>query len=520
MTSSMSPRSMSVPGAPVDASSTSHVDERVGDLVERRSHDRRRGARAAGRGARLRLATMISLDARAARARAPCPRRRRRRRAAARAGRRASRAARPRHATAADEIDTAWRPMPVSVRARLPTSTAWRNVRDSSWPRGAFALGGLPRLADLPEDLALADDHRVEPRGDAEEVRDRGVVVVRVELVGEGVGVDARAVGEEVPHVARCRRGTGSCGRRPRCGCTWRGARPRRGARAPRGRGAPWAAPRAAPSCARAGRPRRCGGSVRRRRETRLEELLGLGRAAGADEIEHAGIEGTPPIDSPRSNARARGALPGPRRAGRAASAHSGPSSVGHVVLEVGGERRAAPSGADGDHEVALAHHRHQRERAVRGVVGRVAPRCGEPRRPPRRHGWCRGRRWRWSRARRRRDPWARTARSATVRRPRVARTPRSRRRASDRDDVHHRAGVEQRLDLARRDPPAADDDAPPPVDEEVDRVPAEATRGGFTGHLASTIGSRCGRRLLGSGHVHSSIAEPPSQLPFRNGSI
>ena len=66
----------------------------------------------------------------------------------------------------------------------------------------AFAHGGLPRVADLAEDLALADDHRVEPGRDREEVRDRGVVVVRVEVVGEVVGVDAGVVGEEVAHVA------------------------------------------------------------------------------------------------------------------------------------------------------------------------------------------------------------------------------------------------------------------------------------------------------------------------------
>ena len=37
-------------------------------------------------------------------------------------------------ATAADDTDTAWRPMAVSVRVRLPTSIAWRNVRDSTGP--------------------------------------------------------------------------------------------------------------------------------------------------------------------------------------------------------------------------------------------------------------------------------------------------------------------------------------------------------------------------------------------------
>ena len=135
------------------------------------------------------------------RARAPCPRPSRRRRARAPGGRRACRAgwppARPRPTT----------PTPrggrcaVSVRARLPTSTAWRNVRESSGPLAPSRSAALPRLAHLAEDLALADDHRVEPGGHAEQVRDRGVVVVRVEEVGELVGVDARRVGEEVAHV-------------------------------------------------------------------------------------------------------------------------------------------------------------------------------------------------------------------------------------------------------------------------------------------------------------------------------
>ena len=65
----------------------------------------------------------------------------------------------------------------------------------------ALTLGDLPRLADLAEDLALADDHRVESGGHAEQVRDRRVLVVRVEEVGELVGVHARLVGEEVADV-------------------------------------------------------------------------------------------------------------------------------------------------------------------------------------------------------------------------------------------------------------------------------------------------------------------------------
>ena len=59
----------------------------------------------------------------------------------------------------------------------------------------------LPGLADLAEDLALADDHRVEPGGDAEQVRHRRVVVVRVQLLAEHLGIDAGLLGEEVADV-------------------------------------------------------------------------------------------------------------------------------------------------------------------------------------------------------------------------------------------------------------------------------------------------------------------------------
>ena len=68
------------------------------------------------------------------RARSPSSRRRRPRRARGPAGPRASRAVRRPPRPRPTGPDTAWRPMPVSVRARLPTSTAWRNVRDRNWP--------------------------------------------------------------------------------------------------------------------------------------------------------------------------------------------------------------------------------------------------------------------------------------------------------------------------------------------------------------------------------------------------
>ena len=54
--------------------------------------------------------------------------------------------------------------------------------------------------------------------------------------------------------------------------------------------------------------------------------------------------------------------------------AYSGPSSSRQSPPQPRGQGRAAPAGADGDHEIALAHDRHEGERAVRGVVGGVHP--------------------------------------------------------------------------------------------------------------------------------------------------
>ena len=51
-------------------------------------------------------------------------------------------------------------------------------------PAAPSSRAALPRLLDLAEDLALAEHGRVEPGGDLEEVRDGGVVVVDVEVVG------------------------------------------------------------------------------------------------------------------------------------------------------------------------------------------------------------------------------------------------------------------------------------------------------------------------------------------------
>ena len=53
-------------------------------------------------------------------------------------------------------------------------------------------------VAHLPENLRLADDHRVERGGDAEDVADGGLVRVRVEVAAEELDGDGAHVAQEV----------------------------------------------------------------------------------------------------------------------------------------------------------------------------------------------------------------------------------------------------------------------------------------------------------------------------------
>ncbi len=62
----------------------------------------------------------------------------------------------------------------------------------------ARADGDRVGAAHLPEHLRLADDQRVERRGDAEDVAHGLLVRVRVEVAGEEVGGDFAHAGEEV----------------------------------------------------------------------------------------------------------------------------------------------------------------------------------------------------------------------------------------------------------------------------------------------------------------------------------
>ena len=56
--------------------------------------------------------------------------------------------------------------------------------------------GGLVGVLELGEDLRLADDHRVEARGHAEQVGDGGVVAARVGGDAQLGGVDATKLGQ------------------------------------------------------------------------------------------------------------------------------------------------------------------------------------------------------------------------------------------------------------------------------------------------------------------------------------
>ena len=93
------------------------------------------------------------------------------------------------------------RPIPVSVRARLPARRAWRNSRSSVDRTAPCSAGDLPRGADLAEDLALAEHGRVEPGGDLEQMRRGRLVVLAVEVRVELVGGERAELAEEVADV-------------------------------------------------------------------------------------------------------------------------------------------------------------------------------------------------------------------------------------------------------------------------------------------------------------------------------
>ena len=90
------------------------------------------------------------------------------------------------------------RSMPVSACARLP-------VRSASAPSSDRARSSVPcsrasgqRLPDLAEDLALADDHRVQAAGHREQVLHGAVLVVHVQVRGQLAERDAGVPGQQL----------------------------------------------------------------------------------------------------------------------------------------------------------------------------------------------------------------------------------------------------------------------------------------------------------------------------------
>ena len=66
----------------------------------------------------------------------------------------------------AEATETALAPIAVSVRTRLATAKVDWNRRLSKAPERARLLRRAIGILELAEDLRLAEDHRVEPRGD------------------------------------------------------------------------------------------------------------------------------------------------------------------------------------------------------------------------------------------------------------------------------------------------------------------------------------------------------------------
>ena len=370
----MSLRSTSRSCAPVDASSTSHAIERVGDLVE--------GDRAAPDPLRelLGRARRCGWRRRSRRrprppARAPCPHPCRRHRARARGGRRASRAARrparPRPTT----------PTPRGGRCRsrcapaCPTSTAWRNVRESSGPladscSAAFhASRTWPRISPSPmiiESRPAATPKRCATAASSWYVYRRSA---------NSSGSTPDGVGEEVAHVLHRR--VEQRGVRVDLGAVARGEQHDLGevlARRASDVRAPWAGA--------SGAHRHALEQVDRHRavvesddDERHARRISLASSTRPARIRSSMPESRADCQSGSSLER-----PAARSSSRASDntsnsvAYSGPISVTEAPSQPGGQGRAAPAGADGDHQIALADHRHEGERAVGGVVGRVHP--------------------------------------------------------------------------------------------------------------------------------------------------
>ena len=135
--------------------------------------------------------------------------------------------------------------------------------------------GRLVGLLDLPEDLRLAEHHRVEARRDAEHVLDRVVAALVVEIRREVVAAAGAAVAGQLladgaqRRVDARRRPTAARARRPRRDCRSRETAPRRA--------------RVGPRAARALR------AARRPRRELLAHIDGRRPVRETDDDDHAG---------------------------------------------------------------------------------------------------------------------------------------------------------------------------------------------------------------------------------------
>ena len=461
------------------------VDERVGEVVER---DR---PAADPRGER-------------SRARARCGSRRRCRATPRRAQRDAmpspiSPGAEHEHAATVERAERArrparprpTRPTPRGGRCRSRCGPACRPRPRGGTAREQLARRGLraravchasrtwPRISLSPTIIESS------PAATAEEVRDRGVVVVRVEVVGELVGRRRPTASARKSRTSR--RGVEVRAARVDLGAVARGehARPRRGARAARGRAAPSAARRRA-TVIRSSSSTGDGAVVQSdddQRHARSSSFASSIRP-GADRGRACRNRGPVANRRPRWNARRPASSSRASESSSSRVSYSGPSSSPSWRRELGGERRAAAAGADvttrsprrttdisvNEQFAGSSAQLTQTRRASpasntaavdRGIVG-----GGDASQAPSRSAGS-------------------NARSASSSRARVGPAPAPRRRPRARPRATSAPAVEQRLDLAGRDRPAADHHA---------RAGRATSR--FTGYPASA--GRVARRRHG----------------------
>ena len=238
---------------------------------------------------------------------------------------------------------------------------------------GALLAGLLPRVADLAEDLALAEDDAVEPGGHREQVGHGRRVVVDVEVVAEVLGGQEGGLGQEVADVL-----VGPVellGHRVDLGAVARGEHDGLGhvlavhqvVEGLRERGVADGHPleqveRSAPVVqsddddgqlvgSLCGYP--CSGGVEMRPRAAWSRSRASSDRPAPEVVQHPRIEGGPPIrDGPVEALRRRAPHGPPTSSSRSASC-SGPTHLAEAVAEPSGQGRAVPRGRHGDQQRA-----------------------------------------------------------------------------------------------------------------------------------------------------------------------